>query len=417
MATQRVLGLFEGFGIELEYMIVDSTTLAVKPCADRLLHLVGGGYDVEVDRGAVLWSNELALHVIEMKSHGPAQALPGLVPLFSEQIQDILDLLGPMGATLLPTGMHPWMDPARELRLWPHENAEIYSTFDRIFSCKGHGWANLQSMHINLPFANEAEFGKLHAAIRLVLPMIPGLTASSPLVEGRLTGLFDNRLEAYRHNCARVPSVTGLVVPEAVFTPEAYQTQILEPIYADLAALDPEGVLAYEWVNARGAIARFERNAIEIRTADVQECPLADLSIAELIVAAVRCLVEERHAPAAVQRAFPTDVLARFHEQSVEKAGAADWATPEYLGLFGLPGTTLGLSEIWARLADSLLVHDGSTRARDSALQIIFEQGSLAERITRALDRRDDDRARQQAVYHRLADCLTQGFLFQPHEI
>ena len=31
------LGLFEAFGIELEYMIVDGTSLAVRPIADRLL--------------------------------------------------------------------------------------------------------------------------------------------------------------------------------------------------------------------------------------------------------------------------------------------------------------------------------------------------------------------------------------------
>jgi hypothetical protein len=32
-------------------------------------------------------------------------------------------------------------------------------------------------------------------------------------------------------------------------------------------------VLRHEWVNARGAIARFDRSAIEIRVLDVAECP------------------------------------------------------------------------------------------------------------------------------------------------
>ena len=70
------------------------------------------------------------------------------------------------------------------MRLWPHENREVYDAFDRIFSCKGHGWANLQSMHINLPFADDAEFGRLHAAIRFLMPLMPGLTASSPVMDG-----------------------------------------------------------------------------------------------------------------------------------------------------------------------------------------------------------------------------------------
>src|SRR5690606_19484263 len=213
------------------------------------------------------------------------------------------------GATLLPTGMHPWMEPEHELRLWPHDNAEIYSAFDRIFGCRGHGFANLQSMHINLPFADDEEFGKLHAAIRLVLPLIPGLSASLHLVEGRLLCTLDNRLEAYRTNCARVPSVTGLVVAEAVYSRASYEAEVLQAIYRDLAELDPEGVLAHEWVNARGAIARFDRMAIEIRTADTQECPRADLALAELVVAAVRSLVEQRHSPTQAQQRVSTELL------------------------------------------------------------------------------------------------------------
>src|SRR5690606_18371458 len=100
-------------------------------------------------------------------------------------------------------------------------------TFDRIFNCGGHGWANLQSVHLNLPFANDAEFGRLHTAIRLLLPLMPALAASSPLVERRMTGVLDNRLEFYRSNAKRVPSVTGLVVPEPALTRQEYEQDIL----------------------------------------------------------------------------------------------------------------------------------------------------------------------------------------------
>ena len=88
-------------------------------------------------------------------------------------IRTLATLPQPVIARLLPTAMHPWMDPDRDLRLWPHEASAVYEAFNRIFSCRGHGWANLQSAHINLPFANDEEFGRLHAAIRAVLPIIP----------------------------------------------------------------------------------------------------------------------------------------------------------------------------------------------------------------------------------------------------
>ena len=138
------------------------------------------------------------------------------------------------------------MDPASELQLWDQDDREIYETFDRIFSCKGHGWANLQSMHLNLPFSDDAQFGRLHAAIRFLLPVMPGLTASSPLMDGRLSGLSDTRLAVYRKNCARVPSVTGAVVPEAVYSMAEYDRTILQRIYADLQPLDPAGILRHE---------------------------------------------------------------------------------------------------------------------------------------------------------------------------
>jgi gamma-glutamyl:cysteine ligase YbdK (ATP-grasp superfamily) len=189
--TKRPLHLFEGFGVELEYMIVDRDTLNVRPIADRLLADAAGEIvsDVEFDR--IAWSNELALHVIELKTNGPTASLAGLAEEFHQQVGQIDSLLSNHNARLMPTAMHPWMDPHTEFELWPHEHSSIYAAYNRIFDCHGHGWANLQSMHINLPFADDAEFGRLHAAIRLLLPILPALAASSPIVEGQKTEWLD----------------------------------------------------------------------------------------------------------------------------------------------------------------------------------------------------------------------------------
>ncbi|MHC4769007.1 MAG: glutamate-cysteine ligase family protein, partial [Planctomycetota bacterium] len=175
----RILGLFDGFGIELEYMIVDCETLAVRPIADCVIEAEHGSVSSEIERGPMAWSNELALHLIELKTNGPVPRLSGLAEDFAGEVERIETLLAPLGARLMPTGMHPWMDPTRELRIWPHSGRLIYQTFDRIFDCRGHGWANLQSTHLNLPFANDDEFGRLHAAVRAILPILPALAASS----------------------------------------------------------------------------------------------------------------------------------------------------------------------------------------------------------------------------------------------
>jgi len=188
--------LFERFGVELEYMIVDADTLDVLPIADRLIHAVGPARKNEVRHGAVRSSNELVLHVIEMKTDGPAPALAGLAPLFQEEVRALDVLLRDHEARLLPAAMHPWMDPHRETRLWPHGDKTIYETFDRIFDCRGHGWSNLQSTHLNLPFRGDGEFNRLHTAVRLLLPLLPALAASSPYADGRRAPCLDMRLEA-----------------------------------------------------------------------------------------------------------------------------------------------------------------------------------------------------------------------------
>jgi hypothetical protein len=84
--SDETLRLFEGVGIELEYSIVDGDNLDVRPVADELLRLVGGGYELEVELGNVAWSNELALHVIEMKTNGPAPSLAGVAARFANHV-------------------------------------------------------------------------------------------------------------------------------------------------------------------------------------------------------------------------------------------------------------------------------------------------------------------------------------------
>ena len=74
------------------------------------------------------------------------------------------------------------MNPLTDTELWKHSYSEVYELYNRIFNCKGHGWSNVQSTHINLPFFDDKEFEKLHAAIRIILPLIPGLCASSPIL-------------------------------------------------------------------------------------------------------------------------------------------------------------------------------------------------------------------------------------------
>ena len=398
----RILGLFEGFGIEVERMIVHRDDLAVFPVGDRVLAAAGARLGDEVTRGSVRWSNELMLHVIELKTNGPRSSLDGLGAALAASECEMERLLEPHAGRLLPTAMHPTMDPLREARLWPHEYGEVYRAYDRMFGCKGHGFANLQSVHVNLPFSGDREFARLHAAVRLVLPILPGLAASSPIVEGRLAGALDARLVAYRRNQRRVPSITGSVIPERVTTRAEYEDRVLRVIARDIERLDTEGVLEPEWVNSRGAIARFSRSAIEIRVLDAQECAASDVAIAAATIAVVRALCDEKWTSLAEQHDFHESRLLPLFTEAAIAAGDAVVKDALYLRSFGVGGASITLRELWAHLIETL---DVTVDGRRDALDVIVRQGCLSERILRGLDG-DLRPASIRNVYSALADAM-----------
>lgn len=418
--SQRPLSLFEGYGVELEYMIVRADNLAVLPVTDELIKRVVGEISSDYDNDDISWSNELALHVVELKTNGPAAALDPLPGSFQANVRKINAELAALGGTLLPSAMHPWMDPATEMKLWPHDYSPVYQTFNRIFNCSGHGWANLQSVHLNLPFNGDAEFARLHAAIRLILPLLPALAASSPIIEGKLTGLMDNRLEVYRHNAKKIPSISGRVIPEAVFDKESYDREIFQQIYRDIAPHDPEGIMQNEWLNARGAIARFDRNAIEIRVLDVQECPHADLAICAAIVEVLRALVDEQWTSLQEQKGFGTELLEQVLLSTIRDADQAIITDANYLRQFGYPvsGTNVRVSahDLWRWTLDSLgMFHSKLEAAWGEPLRTILDEGPLARRIARTLHG-DTSRAKLTAVYGELRECLQDGRVFHGHE-
>ncbi len=406
--------LFQGYGVELEYMIVDRDSLAVMPIADEVLKYELGRYDSDFENGMITWSNELVLHVIELKSTKPESNLEALEQGFIENVETINTILKPWNAMLLPTGAHPFMNPLTETKLWPHDSNEVYSIYNKIFDCRGHGWSNLQSVHLNLPFYDDEEFAKLHAAVRLLLPILPGLCASTPILGGRFTGSYDTRLKYYKINQAKIPSITGRVIPEAVFSKRNYLQVIYDKIKADIAPYDPEQNLNPIWVNSRGAIARFDRGSIEIRVMDCQESPAADLAIVSLVVETIKALVSGKFIDHDSQMKWKTEQLAHIFDRVVEHAGETVIDQQDYLQVFGVQEKTATVQELWLHIFGKLSVKEGSDLAkRKSAVNILLKEGTLAQRMVRALNGNYSQENIAQ-VYRKLSTCLVQNKMFVP---
>lgn len=412
MTRSEPLHLFGGAGVELEYMIVDADTLDVKPITDEVLKAVNGSYNEHYNKPGVCWSNELALHVIELKTGEPTPSLADFITPFQQDVGQINDILKDFKARLMPGGAHPWMDPFRETRLWPHHHSAIYEAYNKIFDCRGHGWSNLQSSHLNLPFAGDDEFGRLHAAIRLLLPILPALAASSPIVDGHRQGFLDYRMEVYRTHSSKIPSLTGEVIPEPVFTRADYDTRIFQRMYRDIKSHDPDTVLQHEWLNARGAIARFDRSAIEIRILDVQECPLADLAVASLIINTLKALVDGLWSDPAQLQQWRTAALADILFGTVKSAENNKIKNADYVHIFGVQERgEITVGDLWGHILQDIKKRYPLPEVFLEPLHIITQQGTLASRIVRQLHN-DLSRPALNRVYGRLCECLAQGVMF-----
>lgn len=402
-------GLFEVFGIELEYMIVDRETLNIRPIADLLLRDIFGKQLSEKVRGPIVWSNELARHVLEFKVGDPVDSLTGVESLFMDSIRAANVLLEDEGAILLPSSAHPWMNPELETELWPFENREIYDTFDRIFNCRRHGWANLQSMHINLPFKNDSEFFRLHEAIRIILPLLPAIAASSPVLDGKITGWRDARLREYRGNAAKMKEIAGDIIPELLRGESDYEGEVYDPLRNRIGQIDPDGVLEEVWVNSRGAIARFDRGSIEIRLIDIQENPSMDLAIAGTVVAVLRWIVEKG---SGLPEFSPVRLL-KILEETEKDAGDATIVDHQFLHAFGIDQTEIRAKDLWKALLNNIIREGYLSPEHGERMNWILEKGTLSDRILKALARNPDD-PQLFNIYRRLTHCLNEGEAFDP---
>lgn len=399
-------------GIEIETALVDKTNFAVFPIAHKVLETTAKQPATDFTDGYITWSNELVNHVIEFKVSKPEILSEYMANQFHKSMQRCAKVVTDHNGRMLPTAMHPFMLPETQTQIWPGVYNEHYMAYHNIFNCFKHGFANLQSVHINIPFSNENEFSRILAAIRIVLPLIPALAASSPIKESKITHSLDTRLEVYANNQKKVASVTGMIIPEQIFTIAEYTEQILEKMYQDIAPYDTTGMLHNEQLNSRGCIARFDRNTFEIRLIDAQECPMADIAIASAVMYIVNELFHERWLSYEQQKQVDTGILYDLLMQTINTAEHTLISNREYLLQFeqNTPITAQELLQII--LSPFIFEREKSGSQFAEILKINLDTGPLARRIISKLPENPTE-AEIKKVYQQLADCFTQNTLFQ----
>ena len=291
MNTYRTL---EVLGPEHEYSIVDDNLKAL-PIVDKILKELHGRVVNAIEMPTFTVGKELQLHVMEVRPNEPFRSPVAFEETMHKAVITMSDFVKrKYGANLLGTGMHPLLR-LDDTGVWSHRHRQIYESYGKVFNLKRHGWLNIQSFQLNLPYGNEQDGVLLHNLLANLCAYLPAIAASSPLCEGQSGDDVDNRLQFYGENQHEVPSVTGEIVPEYVDSFEQYENEVIGGYSKDLARAGAVGLLlGQEWVNSRGVIFRFDRRALEVRVMDEQECIKMDVALSCFIRAALRGLMKEK---------------------------------------------------------------------------------------------------------------------------
>jgi len=388
-------GTLEVLGPEHEFSIVDEK-LTPLPIVDKIIREVHGRIVNCAPLGACSFGKELQAHVAEFKANKPFASPKVFDETMQSTVETILGILDKRcNGRLLGCGMHPLLR-LRDAKVWSHRDRGIYAALDRIFNLNQHGWLNIQSFQLNLPYRNGSDAVQLYNAIANILPYLPAVAASSPICESRVSNYLDNRLHFYLRNQSEVPSITGSFIPEYVDSLEEYEKTTVQQYSNDLTKLNaPRILLNKEWLNSRGAVIRQDRRAIEIRILDEQECIKSDVALSCLIRATLRGILADPE----YQYLDHAVLLADFH-RVMRKGLRAEVQHPR--------GKTA--KEV-LRCILQIALRNATNEERDylPMINTRIEHGNLSDLILRKVVEKAQKTELEEAIlaiYSKMANCL-----------
>lgn len=380
-------------GPEHEFSIVDEE---LKPLtiSDKIIKDYCGKTVNFVEKEGFTFGKELQLHVMELKANSPFKSPQLFEKTMQNGVKTLSGILEKHDAFLLGTGMHPLLRLS-DTSVWPHRHRKIYEEYSKIFNLHQHGWLNIQSFHLNLPYSNKEDGVLLHNILAGLCAYLPAISASSPFYEGKTGSYVDNRLWFYKTNQVEVPSVVGDVVPEYTASFNQYKKEVIGKYSQDLAKAGAGKALFFkEWVNSRGVIFRFDRAALEVRVLDEQECIKSDVALSCFIRAVLRGLTTNQ------EELLPHDILLSDFNSTISE---------------GLNGTVLHPKGKIARDVCKYLFKIASENADENEKRYLWivkkriESGSLSEVIRKRVKekaQKNDFVEAIRSVYSKLINCL-----------
>jgi carboxylate-amine ligase len=250
-------------GIEEEFAILEPSSLDLVPSFE---HLRARASERDPLLAAAI-TGELISSEIEIVS-GRGENLLDALSLQRERRRRLFALAGEEAAALGATGTHPWAD----YREQPIIDTEHYRRVEQ--GLKYVAWRNNTfSLHVHVGVNDIDRAVRVCDRLRPVLPLLLALSANSPYLDGRNSGLHSARTQSFTRNFPRCG------IPDAFGGWQEYRRYI-EFLLQTSSIVEFTQV----WWSVR---PHFEFGTVEVRICDVQSTAAESEALAVLIVACV----------------------------------------------------------------------------------------------------------------------------------
>ena len=249
-------------GIEEEFALLDPTELGLVQRFEELRDAAGSDAVLAESIAGELISSE-----IEIRS-GRCNDLAAAIAAQRDRRRRLFSLAAELGVSLGATGTHPWAD-YREQHII---DTEHYRRVEQ--GLKYVAWRNNAfSMHVHVGIRGAERAVETCDRLRGVLPLLLAISANSPFLDGRDSGLHSARTQIFTKSFPRCG------------VPDAYGTWDTFTDYVDFLART-DSIVEYTqlWWSIR---PHFTFGTVEVRICDAQATAAESEALAGLIVACV----------------------------------------------------------------------------------------------------------------------------------
>ncbi len=277
-------------GIEEEFAVLDAGSLDLAPRFEELRDAAAADPVLGPSIAGELISSE-----IEIRS-GRGEDFATAIAAQREYRRRLFALAAERGIALGATGTHPWSD-YREQRII---DTEHYHRVEE--GLKYVAWRNNTfSLHLHVGIRGADRAVLVCDRLRPVLPLLLAISASSPFLDGRDSGLHSARSQTFTRSFPRCG------IPDPFGSWAAYRDYIA-------FLIDTRSIVEYTqvWLSVR---PHFSFGTVEVRICDAQPSAQESEGLAALIVA---CVAQAAHE---IDEGVPHDGIAgRLIEENMWRA-------------------------------------------------------------------------------------------------